>query len=304
MNRSKKILTGLSADSYEHPFDKKALETLEDTPGLTIAGNFITSNLVERVYNVQYTGSHLKVTKESYPKIYEYLEYACKILDVQQVPELYIEWGYNINACTVGSEKPIIVINSGLIDLCDDDEIMFVIGHELGHVKSNHMLYHMMAQVINVVVSMIPFGDVASLPLQYALYYWSRMSEFTADRAGLLCCQNKDAAIRAFMKMAGMPIKQYGDMHYDTFIQQAKDFKLLDYDGMNKVVKLISIADESHPWTVMRAAELLNWIGSGEYQSLTGVPTSDSAMGFDDEKPLVITNASDKQSRKNKYLNN
>lgn len=266
MEKSKKILTGLSADSYEHPFDQKALETLESTPGLTLVGNYITSNLVERVYNVQYTGSHLKVTKESYPKIYEYLEYACKILDVQQIPELYIEWGYNINACTVGSENPIIVINSGLVDLCDDDEIMFVIGHELGHVKSNHMLYHMMAQVLNVIISMIPFGDVASAPLQYALYYWNRMSEFTADRAGLLCCQNKDAAIRAFMKMAGMPIKQYGDMHYETFIQQAKDFKLLDYEGMNKVVKLISIADESHPWTVMRAAELLNWIENGDYE--------------------------------------
>ena len=265
MKRNKKILTGLSADSYEHPFDRKALETLENTPGLTLVGNYITKNLVERVYNVQYTGSHLKVTKDAYPEIYEYLEYACKILDVKQIPELYIEWGYNINACTVGAENPIIVINSGLIDLCDDDEIMFVIGHELGHIKSNHMLYHMMAQVLNIIVSMIPFGDVASAPLQYALYYWNRMSEFTADRAGLLCCQNKDAAIRAFMKMAGMPIKQYDDMHYDTFIQQAKDFKLLDYDGMNKVVKLISIADESHPWTVMRAAELLNWIDSGEY---------------------------------------
>lgn len=271
MDKSKKILTGLSPDSYEHPFDQKALETLEGTPGLTLVGNYITSNFVERVYNVQYTGSHLKVTKESYPKIYEYLEYACKILDVQQIPELYIEWGYNINACTVGSENPIIVINSGLIDLCDDDEILFVIGHELGHVKSNHMLYHMMAQVLNVIVSMIPFGDVASAPLQYALYYWSRMSEFTADRAGLLCCQNKDAAIRAFMKMAGMPIKQYGNMHYATFIQQAKEFKLLDYDGMNKVVKLISIADESHPWTVMRAAELLNWIDCGEYNKYVPV---------------------------------
>jgi len=268
MAKIKKILTGLTADSYEHPFDRKALEALESTPGLTLVGNYITSNLVERVYNVQYTGSHLKVTKEAYPRIYEYLEYACKILDVKQIPELYIEWGYNINACTVGSENPIIVINSGLIDLCDDDEIMFVIGHELGHVKSNHMLYHMMAQVLNVIISMIPFGDVASAPLQYALYYWSRMSEFTADRAGLLCCQNKDAAIRAFMKMAGMPIKQYSDMHYDTFIQQAKDFKLLDYEGMNKVVKLISIADESHPWTVMRAAELLNYISSNEIREL------------------------------------
>lgn len=286
MEKSKKILTGLSADSYEHPFDQKALETLESTPGLTLVGNYITSNLVERVYNVQYTGSHLKVTKESYPKIYEYLEYACKILDVQQIPELYIEWGYNINACTVGSENPIIVINSGLVDLCDDDEIMFVIGHELGHVKSNHMLYHMMAQVLNVIISMIPFGDVASAPLQYALYYWNRMSEFTADRAGLLCCQNKDAAIRAFMKMAGMPIKQYGDMHYETFIQQAKDFKLLDYEGMNKVVKLISIADESHPWTVMRAAELLNWIETGDY--IKYIPQ---------QSRVLIKSAKDQQSR-------
>ena len=33
---------------------------------------------------------------------------------------------------------------------CDDDEIMFVIGHELGHVKSNHMLYHMMAQALQL----------------------------------------------------------------------------------------------------------------------------------------------------------
>lgn len=92
------------------------------------------------------------------------------------------------------------------------------------------------------------------------------MSEFTADRAGLLCCQNKDAAIRAFMKMAGMPIKQFNDMKYQTFIQQAKDFKQLDFDGMNKIIKTISIADDTHPWTVMRAAELLNWINDGEYK--------------------------------------
>ncbi len=270
MIRSKKILTGLDHTAYEHPFDQKALSVLEATPGLDIVGKFITKNMVERVYTVQYTGSHLRVTKDSYPKIYEYLEYACKILDVKKVPELYIEWGYNINACTVGAENPIIVLNSGLIDLCDDDEIMFVIGHELGHVKSNHMLYHMMAQVINWGIDTIPGGSLVASGLQLALYYWSRMSEFTADRAGLLCCQNKDASIRAFMKMAGMPIKQFNDMKYQTFIQQAKDFKQLDFDGMNKIIKTISIADDSHPWTVMRAAELLNWIESGEYDKYIG----------------------------------
>ena len=264
--------------------------------------------MVERVYTVQYTGSHLRVTKDSYPKIYEYLEYACDILDVKKVPELYIEWGYNINACTVGAENPIIVLNSGLIDLCDDDEIMFVIGHELGHVKSNHMLYHMMAQVINIIIGMVPFGSIAAAPVQFALFYWDRMSEFTADRAGLLCCQNKDAAIRAFMKMAGMPIKQFNDMKYQTFIQQAKDFKQLDFDGMNKIIKTISIADDTHPWTVMRAAELLNWIDNGDYASFTGATTEIKrpvdAPIITDDTPVVITKAGDKQTRKNKYLNN
>lgn len=260
MLHNKIILSGLNPASYEHPFDKKALSALEATPGLTIIGRFITKNMVERVYTVQYTGSNLKITKNSYPKIYEYIEYACEILDIKTIPDLYVRWSYDINATTIGSDNPIIILNSGLIDLCnDDDEILFIIGHECGHIKSNHMLYHMMAQVLNSIIDVIPFGSVAAAPIQYALYYWNRMSEFTADRAGLLCCQNKEAVIRTFMKMAGTPINQFGHMNYETFIQQATSFQQLDYESLNKVIKLFSIADESHPWTVMRAAELLNW---------------------------------------------
>lgn len=270
MEKDKRILTGLSHTQYEHPFDQKALNALQKTPGLDLVGNFITRHTVEKIYTVQYTGSNLKVTSKNYLKIYEYLQYACQILDLPKVPEMYIEWGYNINAFTVGSENPIIVLNSGLIDLCDDDEIMFVIGHECGHIKSNHMLYHMMAQVINICIDFIPFGNIAAAPLQYALYYWDRMSEFTADRAGLLCCQNMEVAVRAFMKMAGMPIKEFGNMAYETFIGQAADFQQLDYDGLSKLIKFLSIADASHPWTVMRAAELLKWVKSGEYRKCMG----------------------------------
>lgn len=268
MVHNKKILTGLDPDSYEHPFDQKALNALENTPGVDLVGKFITKHMVERVYTVQYTGSHLRVTKDNYPKIYEYLEYACQVLDVKKVPELYIEWGYNINACTVGAENPIIVLNSGLIDLCDDDEIMFVMGHELGHVKSNHMLYHMMAQVINYIIDAIPFGNIAAAPLQYALYYWDRMSELTADRAGLLCCQKPTSAIKALIKMSGLPLNQYEKINVESFIEQAKEFKQLDYEGLNKVIKLISIADSSHPWTVMRGAHLIEWLETGDPKTL------------------------------------
>lgn len=261
----KKILTGLDHKQYEHSFDKMALEKLESIPLLTKFFTWMTTNTIERIYTVQYTGSNLKVTNTNYPKIYQYLEDACHILDLDRMPDLYLDWHYSINACTIGAEHPIIILNSGLIDLCDDDEIMFILGHEVGHVKSNHMLYHMMAQVVDFFIDSIPGGNLVAGGLQYALYYWYRMSEFSADRAGLLCCQDTEAMIRAFIKMAGLPIKEFGNICTDTFLQQARDFKTLDYDGMNKVVKLISIADDSHPWTVMRSSELLKWIESGEY---------------------------------------
>ena len=178
---------------------------------------------------------------------------------------LYIDWSYSINACTVGADTPIIILNSGLIDLCNDEEIMFIIGHEVGHIKSNHMLYHMMAQVINYVIDMLPGGSIFAGGFQYLLYYWYRMSEFTADRAGLLCCQNQDAMIRAFIKMAGLPLQEFDNIQTNTFLQQSRDFQMLDFDSMNKVVKFLSIADSTHPWTVMRSSELLKWIDAGEY---------------------------------------
>ncbi len=262
---NKQILKGIEHTQYEHPFDKMALEKLESSKLLTKFFKYLTKHTVERIYTVQYTGSNLKVTKENYPLIHHYLEDACQILDLANVPDLYIDWSYSINACTVGAENPIIILNSGLIDLCDDEEIMFIIGHEVGHIKSNHMLYHMMAQVINYVIDFLPGGSIFAGGFQYLLYYWYRMSEFTADRAGLLCCQNQEAMIRAFIKMAGLPIKEFDNMQTNTFLQQSRDFQMLDFDSMNKVVKFLSIADSTHPWTVMRSSELLKWIDAGEY---------------------------------------
>ena len=268
MEYNKNILYGLSNRCYEHPFDRKALEMLENKSFLTKACKWVTENTVEKIYTIQYTGSHLKITKDSYPQIFEYLEYVCNILGLKKIPDMYLRWDYDVNACTIGAEKPIIIINSGLIDLCTDDEILFVIGHEVGHILSNHMLYHMLAQVINYVVDSVPGGHVLAGGIQYALYYWERMSEFTADRAGLLGCQNIDAALGAFIKISGLPKSHFDRINKDAFIQQARDFKLLDIENMNKVFKIISISDSSHPWTIMRAAELLNWVDKGGYRDI------------------------------------
>lgn len=270
MNKNKMFLTDLNPKEYEHNLDRKTLEALRKTPGLTFVGKALTKYMVEKITTIQCTGSNIKITESNYPDIYEYIRYACEILDLRKIPELYLQWGYDINACTIGSDNPIVIINSGLIDLCSEDEILFIIGHECGHIKSNHMLYHMMARFANSAIDKIPFGDIAAAPIKLALYHWDRMSEFTADRAGLLCCQNPEAAVSAFVKMAGLPIKTYGSLSTEAFIKQARDFKLFDDEMMNKLMKYISIAGDNHPWTVMRASELLKWVDTGIYGKIVG----------------------------------
>ena len=53
-------------------------------------------------------------------------------------------------AFAIGMEKHTIVITSGLVELLEDDELRFVIGHELGHIKSGHMLYRTMAVFLSL----------------------------------------------------------------------------------------------------------------------------------------------------------
>ena len=63
------------------------------------------------------------------------------MLDAAEVPELYIRANPFPTAVTIGMDKPLIVVNSALVDLLDEEELAFVLGHELGHAISGHAVY-------------------------------------------------------------------------------------------------------------------------------------------------------------------
>lgn len=278
MTESKK-LGGLHPFEYEHAFDAKALDSLQNTPGLDTIVRQYNKHAVERLMRVQYTGSNIRVTGDNYPKLYRLLDQVCDTINLPARPDLYLEWGYNVNGFTVGVENPIIVLNSGSVDLLSDDELLYLIGHEIGHIKSRHTLYHQMAQALPILADILGeatlgIGKLLSMPLQLALLRWSRMSEFTADRAGLLACQDPATAASVMMKWSGVPIRYYGDIKLKSFLEQARQFEALDYENLNKAFKLLTVMNQTHPWSVMRAAELMRWIDGGEYQRVVDRATS------------------------------
>lgn len=278
----RQILLGLDAHSYEHSFDRSALTTLNGTPGLEPLIREVNQWGIERFLKVQYTGSNLKITHDNFPEVYDILQEAGTVLNLGLLPDFYIQSGLGINALTTGVERPILVLNAACIDCLSADELFFVIGHELGHIKSGHVLYHQIGAVFPIladVASSLTLGisGLFSNALEMALLNWQRMSELTADRAGLLACQNRDAAISAMLKIAGLPRKFYDRINADDFIAQAREFKALDQSPLDKVAKIVSIMGESHPWTVMRAAEFDSWTSTGEYDRILEVCTSRAA---------------------------
>lgn len=292
LKMDKKKLTYLKTTDYEHPWDTAARNALEDVPGFTAAITKLNEIGMDRLLRIQYTGSSLRVNKQNLPDLHEALEEACSILSVEK-PDFYLQWGYDINGFTSGVDKPVIVLNSGCIDLLTRDELVFVISHELGHIKNKHVLYYQASSFLPFVSSIIEnatlgLGGIITTAIQLSLLNWRRMAELTADRAGLLGCQSPKVAANALVKMAGLPKQYFSEDLVDEFIKQAKEFQEYDYDTLDKITKVLGTMFNSHPWTVLRASEILKWVDDENYSKLLDAhQDGNKKFETDEMQPLV-----------------
>src|SRR5207247_8220471 len=189
-------------------------------------------------------------------------------------PVLYVHLDPIPNADTYGHTKPFIVLTSGLVDMLDDEERFFVIAHELGHIKSGHVHYTVLANNIADVIKLIGqatlgLGALLGQGLVLALHDWYRKAELTADRAGLLCVQDLDPCIRTFMKLAGGASRLYAEMDHSEFVRQIREYEAADESHLNWAYKQLITAYRTHPFPILRAKELDEWHSTG-YRDLAG----------------------------------
>ncbi len=277
---------GLSPRAYEHPADRAALVALRKIPGFDFAIRKIFGFVGDRSLRLAFLASAVRVNERQFPEVHaKYIE-ACNVLDVHPMPELYIAQTPIVNAGAIGIDKPFIVINSGTLILMDDDELQFILAHELGHVLSEHVLYKTMIRLMmrmTIIALSVPLGGAALFAILAGLLEWDRKSELSADRAGLLAIQDPEVAFRAHMKLAGGG--QTSQMSADEFLAQADEYKAggTVVDG---VVKLLNLLGRTHPFPVLRLAELKEWSEGDAYkEALAG----NYAKRDDDKKTGVLS---------------
>ena len=264
-----KRLYNLDSKSYEHPWDREALDKVRGLKVLNQVANWLLTwtDIKWKLIDLQGSGFH--VTADACPELYEQVTEVIRTLDIPRIPDVYTEWGYYINAYTTGfQDNTLMVLCIGAVVLLTPDELSFVIGHEAGHIKSGHVLYHMIVMYMQDILRSMPMASTLSQAFWVAIFWWFRMSEFSADRAGLLACQNPEAALGALTKMAGVPERYYRAVDKETILRQAEEFTKGNKDFIAKTMTTFSVIDNTHPWTVLRAAELIKWIDSGEYERI------------------------------------
>ena len=266
--RARTPLPGISSRAWEHPADKGALVALRKLRGFDTVLKALSGFINERAVRLLLLGSAVKVDERQFARLHRLLTDVGATLDAPELPEMYVAANPFLNAVTIGMNKPTIVLNSSLVDLLDEDELRFVIAHELGHALSGHAVYQTLLQrllVLSGVLGTIPLGGLGLRVIVAALFEWARKAELSADRAGLLATQDPQVAFRVHMKLASGGHLE--DLDTTSFFAQGAEY---DESGdlRESVLRLMLLERASHPFAVVRAKELRRWVDSGAYTAI------------------------------------
>jgi Zn-dependent protease with chaperone function len=135
----------------------------------------------------------VKLDADQMPELDRAFTSVCAKLGVSPVPELYLmQQGGALNAfATRHCARDFVVLYSDLLEAygADSDEIKFLLGHELGHIRSRHILK----------TTLLLPG--LFLPLLGSAY--NRACESSCDRHGAFASDNLESSVRAMMILSG-----------------------------------------------------------------------------------------------------
>jgi len=257
----------MKPSDFIHPEDAAALRQMESIPGFA---SLVKKVLAIGIENLQYgvnMASSIRLSEKQLPHIYRHLPPICQRMGIPE-PEFYLQMSPSPNAWTFGDSRIYITVTSSLVEMMSDEELDAIIAHECGHILCRHVLYHTVAQWIsNGIASLGILGKLA-IPAEFALLYWSRKSELSADRAASIIT-SPEVVASTMARLSGGPKSLTSQIDLREWAAQADEYDRIQNVGMwNKALQLSVIAGLSHPFSAVRVREILKWSESPQYQMI------------------------------------
>jgi Zn-dependent protease with chaperone function len=263
-------LIELSSKAYEHPADRAATAALSRIPMLDQVVRKLIEYGYERALRQVFLAGSVKLGSDQLPEVWAAHRAALARLDIHEIPELYLTQFPITNAAAIGSERPMVVVNSRTVEVFDEGELRTVLGHEAGHILSDHVLYRTALMILLSVSGIGRLPMLAGLPLiavRMVLLEWFRAAELSADRAATLVNRDPLVTCRTLMVLAGGTSSRQLDL--DAFVRQAAAYEEWE-PGWDKLARMRIEVGQTHAFPVKRVAELMRWVRGGDYDRIVG----------------------------------
>lgn len=255
----------MKPSDFIHPEDAAALRQMESIPGFA---TLVKKILAIGIENLQYgvnMASSIRLSEKQLPQFYRHLPPICQKLGIKE-PEFYLQMNPMPNAWTSGDTRIYITMTSGLVEMMSDEELDAIIAHECGHILCRHVLYHTVAGWLTEGLTGV-LGDL-TLPIRYAILYWSRKSELSADRAASIIT-SPEVVASTMARLSGGPKSITSQIDMQEWARQADEYEKIQNDGLwNKALQLSVIAGLDHPFSAVRVREILKWGESEQYRQI------------------------------------
>ncbi|MBT2571464.1 M48 family metallopeptidase [Planococcus sp. ISL-110] len=155
-------------------------------------------------------GNGIRIHERQFPDVYERVQTLAKQMELKKVPDVFViqsEGALNAFA-TRFFGRDMVVLYSEVFELAREqgqEELDFIIAHELAHVKRRHIWKNLL---------ILPAGFIPFLSEAY-----SRSCEYTCDRHAAFTIRNAAAAKRA-LTLLGIGKKTYLEVNEDAYREQ------------------------------------------------------------------------------------
>ena len=255
----------MQPSDFIHPEDAAALRQMESIPGFAVIVKKILAIGIENLQYGMNMAATIRLSEKQLPELYHHLPPICEKMGIQE-PEFYLQMSPVPNAWTSGDTRIYITVTSALVEMMNDEELDALIAHECGHILCHHVLYHTVAQWLTSGLANLGILGKVAIPIQYALYYWSRKSELTADRAASIIA-SPEVVASTMARLSGGPKSITSQIDLKEWAQQADKYEKIQNDGLwNKTLQLSVIAGLDHPFSAVRVREILKWGDSEQYK--------------------------------------
>jgi len=266
----KRRFKDISPKAYEHPADRAATSALHAVPLLDTVVKRLTDLGHERRTRQIVIGNAVRLGENQMRDVWTHYVECVAILDLDRAPDLYVINDPEVNAMAIGAKTPIVVVNSSLIGSYTQTETQTVLGHEVGHVLSEHTYYTTALVLLHQIMKgALPKSLLLGLPVRgmyYALLEWARAAEMSSDRAAALVMGDPLAPCHVLMRLAGGALP---GMNFEAFLEQADAYED-EEDLFSRQARFWSELSLTHPVAVRRVKELMGWVRSGEYDRIVG----------------------------------